>query len=216
MNPELETLEDDAHLANDRAEDATDALEVTEAKLREEQKVADDDAAPSSRVMAAHAAVRKARRLRDRTQMQAVRAHERLDAARAAAAEAPPPVDDAQAATPQPLVFANVNEFVVNLLLPNWRRPIREYAWCGTWWEHAEAITRLEALWESWEWSRVQPVPAMAVWWRDFANPTMGTLCDKAAGPFARCKEPHGHEILQVWPSEPPPPIFRDARKEAW
>lgn len=247
MNADLKALEDAAAVAWDRAEDAADALEVAEAKLREEEaKAAADRAAakaqeagegeseatgegeatskdedaepPTSRVLAAHAAVRKARRNRDRAQQVAARATDHLEEARTAPDEAPPPPEEEETPPeePPPLMYANVDEFVVNLLLPNWRRPRREYAWCEKWWAHAEAITRLESLWESWEWARVQPVPAMAVWWRDFATTTMNTLCDQAAGPFARCKEPHGHEVLDLWPSQKPPPIFRDANEEVW
>ena len=68
------------------------------------------------------------------------------------------------------LFYSNVDEFVRSYLLPNWRRNTPHTTWCAKWWEHAEAITRLEALWESWRKQRLEPGTGMAAWWRDFAD----------------------------------------------
>src|SRR5699024_12572462 len=48
------------------------------------------------------------------------------------------------------LWFANVYDFTVNYLMPNWiRRISKENRWCRQWWRHAEAHARLDALWRS-------------------------------------------------------------------
>ena len=42
-----------------------------------------------------------------------------------------------------------------------------KWRWCRQWWKHAEAISRLEALWRSWEAARLNPVgmePAEGGW----------------------------------------------------
>jgi len=92
-------------------------------------------------------------------------------------------------------------------LLPNWRRKPHNVAWCSRWWEHAEAISRLEALWESWEKLRLEPGTGMATWWRDYADPHMAVLTDRNTGPFTKCDfTKNAHEIPQIWASEHPPP----------
>jgi len=52
---------------------------------------------------------------------------------------------------PQP-VYSSVERWVTSHFLPMFRRPLGgEYRWCAQWWRHAEAITRLTALWHTWE-----------------------------------------------------------------
>lgn len=124
------------------------------------------------------------------------------------------PVDDE---APEPF-YPNVDEFVRGYLLPNWRRPCGSggVTWCARWWEHAEAITRLEALWESWEQARLGEGVGMAVWWRDYADPHMTILTDAQHGPLMKCRADLGrHEVLPLWPAHPAPPgLFRDAHAE--
>ncbi|GAA2502506.1 DUF4913 domain-containing protein [Terrabacter carboxydivorans] len=114
--------------------------------------------------------------------------------------------------------YANVDEFVCGYLLPNWRLPCGSggITWCARWWEHAEAITRLEALWESWERSRIVEGVGMAVWWRDYADPHMAILTDAQSGPFTKCRaDLDRHELLPLWQAVPAPHgLFRDAALE--
>jgi hypothetical protein len=124
--------------------------------------------------------------------------------------------NEPEAAPAQPY-FANVDEFVRLYLLPNWRRNTLHARWCATWWEHAEAITRLEAIWESWERHRLEPGTGMAVWWRAYADPHMAVLTDRDAGPLHKCDASKDrHEVPPVWPSNlPPAGLFHDANQEA-
>jgi hypothetical protein len=114
------------------------------------------------------------------------------------------------------LCYPNVDEFVRGYLLPNWRRPDRHPKWCAKWWEHAEAITRLESLWESWEHLRLEAGTGMATWWRDYADPHMAVLTDPDHGPFKKCDPEKGqHEVLDMWPADPAPEgLFRDGNEE--
>ena len=42
--------------------------------------------------------------------------------------------------------------------LPMFRRPLGgEFRWCPQWWAHPEAVSRLTALWRSWEAFRLEP-----------------------------------------------------------
>lgn len=116
------------------------------------------------------------------------------------------------------LWFANVHEFVTSYLTPNWiRRLDKETRWCRQWWRHAEAHARLDALWRSFEAHRVSPdANAMAIWWRDFADPTMAALT-RSKGPFEQCEGAGdgGHVELGEyrWVTDRPPAgMFTDER----
>ena len=56
------------------------------------------------------------------------------------------------------------------------------------WWRHAEAITRLTALWQSWEAMRLQPGTGTANWLRDHLDHQLPILLGRS-GPFAQCSE---------------------------
>ncbi len=60
--------------------------------------------------------------------------------------------------------------------------------WCASWWEHAEAIVRLEAMWRSWEVLRGDPGTGMGVWLRDYLEPQRLVLMGDS-GPFHGCHE---------------------------
>lgn len=120
------------------------------------------------------------------------------------------------------LWFANVHDFVVSYLTPNWIRRIeKDTRWCQQWWRHAEAHARLDALWRSFEAHRVSPdANAMAIWWRDFADPTMGALT-RLKGPFEQCEgegstAKHVDTGPQRWVTATPPRgMFMDERTVA-
>lgn len=110
------------------------------------------------------------------------------------------------------LRFASVAVFVEQYVLPNWVHRLGDnYAgrWCAQWWEHAEAITRLEAVWEAFEVMRLQPAPSLSTWIRDHLDPHMRSLT-AGDGVFWRCevakhKDPvHAQE--PQWPAITPPP----------
>ncbi|WP_231567706.1 DUF4913 domain-containing protein [Sinomonas humi] len=71
------------------------------------------------------------------------------------------------------LFYPNLAEFVRNKLAVTYRRQRNVQGgitWCRQWWKHAEAISRLEALWRAWEHLRLEGTTGMSVWWRDHAD----------------------------------------------
>ena len=86
-------------------------------------------------------------------------------------------------------VYGSVQEWVTSHFLPMFRRPLGgEFRWCAQWWQHAEAITRLTALWHSWEAMRLQPGTGMAIWLRDHLDHQLPVLLGRS-GPFSMCSE---------------------------
>ena len=62
-----------------------------------------------------------------------------------------------------------------------YRRPLGgEFRWCPQWWRHAEAITRLTALWQSWEAMRLQPGTGTANWLRDHLDHQLPVLLGRS------------------------------------
>jgi hypothetical protein len=93
-----------------------------------------------------------------------------------------------QADEPEP-VYDTVQDWVSWHFLPMYRRPLGgEYRWCPQWWRHAEAITRLTALWQSWEAMRLQPGTGISTWLRDHLDHQLPVLLGRS-GPFAQCSE---------------------------
>jgi hypothetical protein len=104
---------------------------------------------------------------------------------------------------PQP-VYSSVEEWVTSHFLPMFRRPLGgEYRWCAQWWRHAEAITRLTALWQSWEAMRLQPGTGMISWLRDCLDHQIPVLLGRG-GPFAACSEDE-HIDPRAAQADPPP-----------
>ena len=75
------------------------------------------------------------------------------------------PMDDAPLEQEPDLYFANAHDFVVQYLLPSWRHTYSGARWCAQWWCHAEALSRLDALWRAFESMRHGDAAGMAVWW---------------------------------------------------
>src|SRR5664280_1942708 len=56
--------------------------------------------------------------------------------------------------------YPSVEAWVVGQFAPTYARPLSPAVrWCARWWDHAEAISRLEALWRVWEVARLDVVP---------------------------------------------------------
>ena len=109
-------------------------------------------------------------------------------------------------------VFASLEEFVADYLLVLYRRAVSGQArtWCGQWWRHPEAWVRLDALWRSWEYLRLDPATGISVWLRDHADPHMSVLLS-AEGPFRACKpDEHSSRALAALPSSPIPAGVQD------
>jgi hypothetical protein len=119
----------------------------------------------------------------------------------------PPPEADRDE-PPDPL-YASVADWVTGQFLPVYRRPIGgEFRWCPKWWLHAEAITRLTALWQSWEAMRLQPGTGTANWLRDHLDHQLPVLLGRS-GPFAQCSV-NEHVDPRPALAEPPPPGWWD------
>lgn len=107
---------------------------------------------------------------------------------------------------PEPgLHYRSVDEFVRNLVIPVFRRnvgPRAEHRWSARWWESAEAIMRLEAMWRVWENLRHDPATGISGWLRDHADHHM-TILLSPTGPFARSQDEA--KTTDPLPYTPPP-----------
>ena len=108
-------------------------------------------------------------------------------------------------------VFSRLQDFVDEYLLVIYRRTVSGHrTWCAQWWRHPEAWVRLEALWRSWEYLRLDPGTGMSVWIRDHADQHMAVLMSPD-GPFFGCKpDQHARKALERLPSSEIPADAED------
>lgn len=84
-------------------------------------------------------------------------------------------------------VYDSLEEWVQFYFLPMFRRVEGgENKWCQRWWEHSEAIARLDAMWRSWESLRLDEQTGMSNWLRDHADHHVPLLMSQN-GPFRQC-----------------------------
>ena len=101
-------------------------------------------------------------------------------------------------------LYGSLLEFVTEAFTPVYCRvPSPTLRWCASWWDHAEAIYRLEALWRSWELYRLEPRLGIASWLRDYLDPQLRELTS-ATGPFASCTDER-HSPATPLRTDPPP-----------
>ncbi|MGQ4597794.1 DUF4913 domain-containing protein [Nocardia sp. R6R-6] len=107
----------------------------------------------------------------------------------------------------QPMIYSGVVDFVENYLSLMYRRQVTDLSdtvWCPEWWQHAEAIARLDALWRAWEHYRQDGRTGLSVWFLDHADPHMAKLLDPK-GPFKYCSVRNGHkDMLSPLPTKSP------------
>ena len=106
---------------------------------------------------------------------------------------------------PPRLYYATVDDFVREFLCPTFRRPIgpgSPLRWSGRWWESAEAIIRLDAIWRAWETLRLDAGTGMSVWLKDHADYHLAILMSPT-GPFRNSEDLA--KITEPLPYEPPP-----------
>jgi hypothetical protein len=83
--------------------------------------------------------------------------------------------------------YATLDEWVEEYFAPTFGRLVGgELRWCAQWQQHAEAITRLEALWRSWEALRLDPALGMATWLGHHLDQQLPILLGRQ-GPFSQC-----------------------------
>ena len=105
---------------------------------------------------------------------------------------------------PEP-AYPNSATWVAKWLCPNLEREIkRTFEWCPQWWDHPEAVQRLEALWRAWEFLRLDPGIGMSTWWVDHADAHLALLCNPDIGPFGHCHTTHGRDVAALRATEPP------------
>lgn len=207
----------DAATALERLEHAQDDFEDAEGALSVAQARAAEEAQNPDRIdwerLASWEAVRVAQRVRHRAVSSLVRAELDHDLAEtqldSAIAREPAPGAEPGDLQDGELHFANVYVFVETFLVyvhARYYDPVAGWNWCAQWWEHVEAVSRLEALWQAFEILRLEPGVGPATWWRDYCDPTMAQLTDPS-GPFSQCKagDAPRHQLPNPLPVEAAP-----------
>ena len=88
-------------------------------------------------------------------------------------------------------------------------RPLRgELVWCPRWWDHPEAVFRLEALRRAWVELAPEPGAALSLWIRDHLDPCLRELLSPL-GPFADCSASDRSRAHAAHTPVPPLPIRR-------
>jgi Domain of unknown function (DUF4913) len=114
-------------------------------------------------------------------------------------------------------VYPDVVAWVSEWLTPNLERDIkRTFEWCPKWWDHPEAVERLEALWEAWEFGRMDGGPWKGRWWTSHGDRQLAILCSPGDGPFGHCHGEHRTNAKPLfvtpvpddWKLRPDSPIF--------
>jgi Domain of unknown function (DUF4913) len=132
----------------------------------------------------------------------------------------------AEGSPPEPLDMNTLAAWVDEVLSEVYIRPVGRLRWCATWFEHPEAVVRLEACRRAWLDLCSQPGTGPSVWHRDHLDPMLAELLS-SDGPFRNCEAQPGtsdtawrHELpdrlpvepLDQLPNQPPgPPQSTDA-----
>ena len=103
------------------------------------------------------------------------------------------------------LLYPDLESWVTEHFAQLLRRPEHQLAWCPEWWQHPEAVSRLEAMWRAWEALRSDAAFGMSTWWIHHADPHLQVLLDKSYGPFTECGQRKGHNDLASLPVEAAP-----------
>lgn len=99
--------------------------------------------------------------------------------------------------------YSSVADWVTGHFAAVYSRPVSPTTrWCASWWDHAEAVSRLEALHRTWEAARGDPVRGMADWYRDCDHQL--AVLTSPTGPFSACT-PDRHAPPRPLPLLPAP-----------
>lgn len=110
--------------------------------------------------------------------------------------------------------FADLESWVHEFFVLTFGRCAKQGSWCAQWWDHPEAILRLDALWHSWEVATLDPVHGVADWIRNYLDPNLVQLFS-VGGPFAQCTEGR-HVPTPVLAVTPPPDDFGAPPRHWW
>jgi len=106
--------------------------------------------------------------------------------------------------------FGSLLEFVVEHFGPVYARNTSPTVrWCASWWDHAEALYRLEVLWRTWELYRLEPRLGIASWLRDYLDPQLRELTSPT-GPFASCTADRHSPVKALRTNQPPEAYLND------
>lgn len=124
--------------------------------------------------------------------------------------------DDVDEEPPAELVYGSTEQWLTDWLVPTYRRYLSpngsQATWCASWWKHAEAVMRLEALWRAWEHLRLDGQTGMSVWWKDHADYHLAILLHPD-GPFKGCTFTEHTQLLPAFALvEAPEGFFPDER----
>lgn len=105
----------------------------------------------------------------------------------------------------EPINSDELIRWVHTTVVPLYQRSLSKVTWCPLWWEHSEAIFRLEVVRRAWEKAVVDEDPAaMSDWALHHLDAHMGVLLSPT-GPFSECgyTERRGFKDIHV----PQPPL---------
>lgn len=123
------------------------------------------------------------------------------DATPEAPAEPETVVDVTEPKAPEP-VFPNAREWAHQWFAPLTARVLPK--WCPQWWEHKEAVLRMDALWRTWEAARLDSVSGISSWMLHHFDPHMAQLTSPN-GPFCACtQDGHGQPAQRLDPFAEP------------
>ncbi len=90
--------------------------------------------------------------------------------------------------------YPDLSSFVRHVLVEVLLRRVDGHTrtWCLHWWEHPEAVLRLESLWRAWEVCRQDSGVGMSSWLRDHSDYHLPLLLEPD-GPFRGCSPERGH-----------------------
>jgi hypothetical protein len=109
------------------------------------------------------------------------------------------PIGAAGKTRPFEPAYPSLEKWVTDHFAPTFARALTPTTrWCAAWWDHAEAISRLEGLWRTWEVARLEPLAGIATWYRDYLDPQLAVLLSPT-GPFHGCTADR-HEAAKPLP----------------
>lgn len=108
--------------------------------------------------------------------------------------------------------YPHAQAWVVEWLLPHYRRSPKTRRWDPQWWRYEEVATLLESLWETWEQMRWEGATGMVVFFRDYLWPVMDVITSDT-GPLWQYNATRNREVPDTWATElAPEGYFTDQR----